>query len=366
VSAYFDSGFSVRKPVWHNQATILDDYPTDWDDARKKAGLEWEPELCDVYGYEPLDGVQAIVDEQMTLITAKSIATHAVREWIEREYGDDSMIVPEPMGVMVRQRNVKRVRRSDTHGTLGHVTEKFSLVLHKTMGEILETILGLTNVKFETAGSCKGGAQVWALAYLDEPTRVAGDDTETFPFIVLLNNHDGSGACKLVMTSVRVVCWNTYNAASMEGERTGRQFTFSHVGDVNARIEEAVKALAGVRDEANEWHTLADELFGMRCDDAAFLTFTQDFIPEPVGEIISDRVRANVDRARGVFKHLYMDSVTCAAHKGTALGLVDASVEYLDHVRGYRNRDTLLGRTLLRPEPLKAKAVLLAREHCNN
>lgn len=58
------------------------------------------------------------------------------------------------------------------------------------------------------------------------------------------------------------------------------------------------------------------------------------------------------------------DSVTTEAHRGTALGLFDASTEYLDHVRDFRNRDTYLNRTLLRPEPMKARALTLIREHC--
>jgi hypothetical protein len=47
--------------------------------------------------------------------------------------------------------------------------------------------------------------------------------------------------------------------------------------------------------------------------------------------------------------------------RGSAYGLVQAAGEYLDHARSYRTQDSYLGRTLLRPEPLKAKAVALAR-----
>jgi len=40
----------------------------------------------------------------------------------------------------------------------------------------------------------------------------------------------------------------------------------------------------------------------------------------------------------------------------------NASVEFLDHVRGYRNQDTYLNRTMLRAEPMKAKSLTLIRE----
>lgn len=340
--AYFDTGFSVREPMWHGQGMVLDDYPADWNDARVKAGLMWEPELVPCY----------------TQIETPDI--------VELESLPDGAIPTlDPRGYMDRLTNHQLVRRDDTQDVLGVVSDQFALISHTKMGGILEAVLGLDNVKFETAGSCRNGAQVWALAYLDEPFKVAGDDSETLPFIVLLNNHDGSGACKLISTSVRVVCWNTYRAAEMQGERSGRQYVFRHVGDVEDRVDEAVKALAGVRDDAKEWDALATELFGMKVTDPQVEDFLALFLPEPVGEIASPIVHANVDRARQVFRTLYFDSPTGAAHLGTGLGLIDASVEYLDHVRGFRSTDTLMGRTLLRPEPLKAKAVSIVRELVN-
>lgn len=339
--AYFDTGFSVREPMWHDAEGkwTIDDYPVDWDDARVKAGLLWEPELVPCYTQVRPDPTQPMPDD--VLMRNDGSAT------LFRPLEDHQVVV-----------------RDDTKAVLGVVSDQFGLVYHSVMGEILEAILGQPNVKFETAGSCKGGAQVWALAYLDEPYTLPGDNTETYPFVALLNSHDGSGACKVTRTQIRVVCWNTYQAASMQGERTGMQFTFRHAGDVQGRIDEAIEALAGARTEAAEWTALATELFGMKVDKVMFNHFLADFIPEPPAEVVSDRVRGNIDRARKVFSHLYLDSVTTEAHRGTALGLIDASVEYLDHVRGYRNRDTLLGRTLLRTEPMKARALTLVREAC--
>lgn len=159
-----------------------------------------------------------------------------------------------------------------------------------------------------------------------------------------------------------MVCWNTYNAASLQGDRTGRQFIFRHAGKVADRIEEAKEAIAGLRTETEEWRKLAEELYALPVRTDQVTAFTFQFIPEPPADVISDRVRSNIDRARETFRKLYLESPTTESHRGTALGIVDASVEYLDHVRGYRSSDTYLGRTLLRPEPLKAKAVNLVRQ----
>lgn len=342
--AYFETGFSVREPMWHGGGLVLSDYPKDWDDARDKAGLMWEPRAVPTF-------------QRLTIDATDLLDTDVVLDLIE-------CADPSKVEVMRPLVDHKLIVRDDRDDVLGVVGDGFELVMHAEMGEIIEAILG-EGAKFETAGSVKGGAQVWALAYLDEPYTVVGDTTETYPFLALLNAHDGSGAAKLVRTQVRVVCWNTYRAAEMEGQRTGMQFSFRHTASVHERLEEAKQALTGLREAAGEWTEMAAELFGMKADEVAFNHFLADFIPEPPAEIVSTRVRDNVDKARKIFKSMYLDSPTTDAHRGTALGLVDTAVEYLDHVRGFQNRDTYLGRTLLRPEPLKAKAVTLAREHCS-
>lgn len=361
MSHYFDTGFCVRKPSWHGLEILLEDYPTDWNDARQKAGLLWEPAVRPGYQINQASAVCSSCGSSLNELH-KPECISLDPELTAARVTPDDIDESSLRSSIVEMIDHKLIVRDDTEAVLGVVGQGFELVSHGAMGEILESILGL-GAKFETAGSCRGGAQVWALAYLDEPYTVSGDDSETYPYLALLNAHDGSGACKIIATQVRVVCWNTYRAAEMEGERTGRQFTFNHTAGIHDRIAEAKQALAGVRDSAGEWDKLSAELFGATVDEQQFNHYLADFIPEPEAEVVSPRVRSNIDKGRKIFKSLYFDSPTGEAHRGTALGLVDASVEYLDHVRGYRNSDTYLGRTLLRPEPLKARAVMLAREH---
>ena len=71
----------------------------------------------------------------------------------------------------------------------------------------------------------------------------------------------------------------------------------------------------------------------------------------------------NVANARRQFRTFYTGVHNETTH-GTALGLVNTAVEYLDHARGYRNTDTYLGRTILKPEAMKAKAVKIATAVC--
>jgi phage/plasmid-like protein (TIGR03299 family) len=322
---YFESGFTVREPAWHGKGNVLDAHPENWDEARMAAGLMWEPQAEPLYRLLP-----------------------------SGEY--------EQVG------STKLITRDDSGKELGAVGSSFELISHAEMGDMLEAVLEQPNVKFETAGSVREGRQVYALVLLDEPYQITGDTDGfgdpvlTLPYFALLNSHDGTGACKGLYTQVRVVCANTVQAASMDGDRHGHQFSLRHTSGVKSRIEEAKAVIRGARDEAARWRELAEHLAALSVDHEGQMQFLDEFLPVPPVGFVSDRVRGNVETDRGRFLHVLRSSATNSEQAGNALGLVNAAVEYLDHLRGFRNRDTYLGRQLLYAEPLKAKAVRIAQK----
>lgn len=331
--AYFDTGFTVRKPAWHGLGAVLDDYPRTISEAREHAGLDWEPRLEVVYQKveEPVgigpDGV---------LVTTESF----------RE-------IP----------GARLVERDDTGEVIGTgMSDRYQPITNAEMFGVLETLVG-QGLKIETAGSVKGGAIVWALAYLDQPYTLPGDDSVSFPYLTVINSHDGKSAMRAAPTQVRVVCWNTVQMALDESRHTGLYYDFRHKGNVGERIDEAKQAISGMSASRQRWIELANELLGIRITDQSYSAFVAEFLPEPPPGIASDRVRENVSKARSVFRGLYEGDQN-AAVQGSALALVNTAVEYLDHARGYRNTDTYLGRTILKPEPLKQKAVQIARAVC--
>ena len=131
------------------------------------------------------------------------------------------------------------------------------MIGHGEMGEIVEAVLAQPNVKWETAGVLDGGRAVWCLALLDEPVELPGDDSPTLPYLAITNRHDGTAACALRATAVRIVCANTFRAAELEGERTGATFSFIHKLSWRNRIEEARQAVTGARTEMRRYTELA-------------------------------------------------------------------------------------------------------------
>ena len=241
--ANVESMFSVRQMPWHREGTILSDYPGDWDEARKLAGLDWDPITTEVYAladlnadgtprYEPVDG------------------------W-------------------------KAVSRSDNGAVLSINKDTYTVIDHGEMGEIVEAVLAQPDVKWETAGVLDGGRSVWCLALLDEPVTLPGDISVTLPYLAITNRHDGTAACALRATAVRIVCANTFRAAELEGERTGATFSFIHRSSWRNRIEEARQAVTGARAEMRRYTELASELLGIPITRRQRELFVTEFIPMP-------------------------------------------------------------------------------------
>jgi len=321
--ANVESMFSVRQMPWHREGTVLADYPGDWAEARTLAGLDWDPITTEVYAlvdlnadgtprYEPIEGWQCIA-------------------------------------------------RSDNGHVLSLNRDTYTVISHGEMGEIVEAVLAQPNVRWETAGVLDGGRAVWCLALLDEPVELPGDDSPTMPYLAITNRHDGTGSCALRATAVRIVCANTFRAAELEGERTGATFSFIHKASWRNRIEEARQAVTGARSEMRRYTELAQQLLGIPITPRQRELFVTGFIPMPPQGLVTDRVARNVEEARAALR-LIFEPKTTEQVAGTAYGLVQAAGEYLDHVRTARSWETRLNRTLIRPEPLKHRAMSLVRE----
>lgn len=323
-----DRVFSVRLPIWHaamgTNSLVLEDYPTR-QQMLDASGLGWTVEEAEVFakGYDLRLGT-----------TFKP-----VQGW-------------------------KMLQRSD-NGDILHVSkDSYEIVQNITAVEIGEALVNASGgaAKFETGGSIKGGKVCFLTLKLDEPIVISGDNSETVPFVNVAWSHDGSGSVRADATGIRTVCQNTWKASEAEGERSGRTFTFRHTKNVMARIEDAKRALTGAREDLGAFRAIAEELAAIPVSDETRERFVTTFVPMPEADVISDRVRENILRARTQVRGLFEGVTIPEAHRNTAYGLMLAGGEYLDHLRAARNSDTYLGRTLLRPEPLKVKLIPTIRE----
>jgi phage/plasmid-like protein (TIGR03299 family) len=326
--AYHDSGFVVREPAWHGLSTVLDEPPKDWAEARRLGGIEWEPEASPLYR-----------------ISAKRLSSADIALPDGR-----FMTTVEGSKVMVR---------NDTDEELGVVGKDYTPVLNQTMGEILEAFTGEDACTYLTTGAAMGGRMVYATVQLDEPFKVVGDESFTYSMAAILNGHDGQCSTKVLPLDFRVVCANTFNAAAALGDRTGLQYTFRHTGTVAERLEGVKGALANMRAEGAKYREVCEQLARVQLTSGAIDEIVDRSVNMPAPGQSSERVRDNAVTAAAQIKGILTGPTTSDAHRTSAYGLWQATGEYLDHLRAYKNTDTYVRRTLFTPEGGKGKALKL-------
>lgn len=215
-------------------------------------------------------------------------------DWtVEQEpvYMNDGSVIP----------NYKANVRSTDKSVLGIVTDRYQIVQNVEAFEFTDAIVGETEngvVRYETAGSLRDGRQIWLLAKM--PTQKVLDD-EVEPYMFFSNTHDGTGAIRVGLTPIRVVCNNTLNMAISSAKRS---WTTKHVGDMKSKLEEAKLCMR----MADTYMEGLDE----EADRLANTTIYQEQIFEildemfPVDEEMTERKRNNIEDFKSNYMVAYM------------------------------------------------------------
>ena len=128
--------------------------------------------------------------------------------------------------------NYKANVRSSDGSVLGVVSDRYQIVQNADAFAFTDELIG-GDVRYEPAGSLQGGRKIWLLAKMPE-RQIAGDAVE--PYLCFSNTHDGSGAIRVCMTPIRVVCNNTLNLALNTAKR---QWSARHTGYIEQKMQEA-------------------------------------------------------------------------------------------------------------------------------
>jgi len=320
--------FSVRTPAWWDTAReyVLAEYP----------GKEKAMELAD----------------QNWDVAQRGVA-------IERRNAD---------GVLCWQRVEGYVEhfRSDNGVTLRIGSDTFQRIPNRVPWEFCELLIE-QGFLYETAGCMDEGRQCFLTLLLNEPITIKGDDSVTLPYVGASWAHDGSMSFSVRSTSVRQVCENTVSASEAEGKKLGTNFVFRHTKNVLERVAEAKKVIKGVRENHDVYVQAMNELAEIHVTPAQRDMFVSTIIGDKGGVVsmsatVSDRVKDNLEAERAKINACFFGPTIPEAHKLTGYGLHLAGVEYADHLRGYRSKDSYVRRTLLTDSPFKANLNRTIRE----
>ena len=281
MSALVESMFSVRETPWHGLGTIVQEAPTSAD-ALRLAGLDWTVNQNPVFtegGFE----------------------------------------IP----------NYKANVRSSDNTVLGIVTDRYKVVQNAEAFAFTDSIIDTGNVLYETAGSLRNGKTIWMLARMPE-TNILGDKFD--PYMCFTNSHDGSGAVKVCMTPIRVVCNNTLNMALANASRC---WSTKHIGDISSKLEEAKHTLTMANNYMKKLDEEADKLANQKISEDEIAKILDELFPVNEDKD-SDRKKNNVEEAKNQIMICYM-APDIAKFIGTKYGFLNAVSDWCGHATPARN-----------------------------
>lgn len=211
---------------------------------------------------------------------------------------------------------------------LGNVGERYTVVQNESLVEFMDALVDESGAHFETAGSLRGGSQIFVTMKIPSYMVFNGTDgieDKTDLYIAVMNSHDGFGSLSVRVTPVRIVCANTQAAAIA---RTKSVWTTRHTVNALKAVEDARQALqlnfAYADAFAEEMQKLIDrELDQQQMEKAINAIFD-------VEGAETERARnGRLDNAAQVMTGLNLKTVM--GFENTAYGLYNAVTEWVDH-----------------------------------
>ena len=294
MAANVESMFYVRETPWHGLGTKVLEAPAS-KDALQLAGLDWRVLQEPIYTAmeELVDGYKA------------------------------------------------NVRDSDRK-VLGVVTDRYRVIQNDEAFAFTDELLG-SGVKYETAGSLQGGRKVWLLAHMPHEYIISGERIS--PYLLFSNTHDGSGAIKVALTPIRVVCQNTLNLALANAKRS---WSMIHTGDIKEKMQEAKDTLFMAENYMDELGKEFEALRMKKLTDKQVMEYIEILLPIEDGS--TPQQEKNMKRLREDMKIRYFDAPDLQGVGKNAYRFVNAVSDFATHAEPLRRtanyKENLFSRTV--------------------
>ncbi len=245
--------------------------------------------------------------------------------------------------------------RDTDNRVLGVVTDRYKVVQNSEAFAFTDSLLG-EGVKYETAGSIQNGKKIWILAKLPDKYIIEGEQIE--PYLVFSSSHDGSGAIKVAMTPVRVVCQNTLNIALSSAKRI---WSTVHVGNLAQKMEEAHNTLLLAEKYMGKLGTEFSRLSKIKLSDNKVMEYIEMLLP--MDDQPTDIHRKNIRRIREDLKIRYFDAPDLKHVGKNAYRFICAVSDFATHAKPLREtanyRENVFAKTI-EGNPLIDKAYDMA------
>ena len=205
--------------------------------------------------------------------------------------------------------------------------------------EFLNHLADASGAIFDTAGSLRGGRQVFVTMRLPQHLTIGG-----------------TSAFRLLVTPVRVVCANTQHAALRDHVSS---WAIRHTRNAKHAVQAARDTLGLTFAYVEAFEAEAEQLINTTVTDAQFFALIGSLFGSPDPDAPARTLNA-ARRREASLSHLWHDAATQSGIAGTAWAAYQSVVEYVDHYAPVRDKSNAAHaravRLLTTDEPARLKA----------
>jgi phage/plasmid-like protein (TIGR03299 family) len=228
----------------------------------------------------------------------------------------------------------------DQNDVLGIVGERYVPLQNEDLFDFGDLMLD-NGGRWETAGSIKGGRQVFGSLALERETILDpnGVSDKVNTYLLVNTSHDGSIAIQASITPVRVVCANTLNLALGNRGRGGsvkQSFKIRHTQTASGKVQQAREALGLANAYMDEFDKVAQQMIETEVSKAKFDEIVELAYPKPEKDAKGSfkKWESKIDLIQSIYVGAYNNTIA-----GTAWGTLNALTERLDWYRNSRGGD---------------------------
>lgn len=230
----------------------------------------------------------------------------------------------------------KVLYRSDNKAALSVVSARYQVVQPAEILEFYRDLTEHSGFELESAGVLKEGKKLFALARTGQSVTLKGKDTVN-GYLLLATACDGTLATTAQHTSIRVVCNNTLQVA------LGNSAGAVKVGHRSQFDAQAVKRQLGIA--TSSWDAFIVRMKALseyKVSDSTVEAFLRRVLTYSNTSASNRDALAVNERAIKAIGQLYAGrgkGAELASARGTLWGVLNATTEYVDHVRVARSDD---------------------------
>lgn len=244
--------------------------------------------------------------------------------------GLDWRVIQEPIytGAGETVEGYKANIRDTDRKTLGVVTDRYKVVQNYEAFAFTDSLLK-EGVRYETAGSLQGGKRIWLLAHMPHEYMISGERFS--PYLLFSSTHDGSGAVKVALTPIRVVCQNTLNLALSTAKRS---WSMMHTGNIKGKIQEARETLLMADDYMDKLGQEFEALRKKKLTDEEVMGYIDILLPTEEGS--TPQQIKNMKRLQEDMAYRYFDAPDLQDVGKNAYRFINAVSDFATHSKPLR------------------------------